>query len=97
MSSPGQRQAAFLEHRPGRKCGRVLPDAVADIATFETMRERHGNGANVTVVKEAMALLGFRMGPVRLPGLPVLNAAERAELRGAMAGWGVLPGAVAAE
>ncbi|MFN3854906.1 MAG: dihydrodipicolinate synthase family protein [Phreatobacter sp.] len=69
---------------------------VSEIATFETMRTRYGNGANVTVVKEAMALLGFEMGPVRLPGLPALNAAERAELRRAMAGWGVLA-AVAAE
>jgi 4-hydroxy-tetrahydrodipicolinate synthase len=57
------------------------------IAGFETMRTKYGNGANVTVVKEAMGLLGFPVGPVRLPGLPALNEQERAELRRIVAGW----------
>ncbi len=63
---------------------------VAEIAPFETMRTKYGNGANVTVVKEAMGLLGFEVGPVRLPGLPALNEVERAELLRVMTGWGVL-------
>ena len=58
------------------------------IAGFEKLRTKYGNGANVTVVKEALGLLGTDVGPVRLPGLPELNAAERAELRAIVASWG---------
>jgi 4-hydroxy-tetrahydrodipicolinate synthase len=58
------------------------------IAGFETLRTKYGNGANVTVVKEALDLLGTDVGPVRLPGLPELNAAEKAELRAIVSGWG---------
>lgn len=61
---------------------------VSEIAGFETMRTKYGNGANVTVVKEALGLLGTPVGPVRLPGLPELNEGERAELRKIVAGWG---------
>lgn len=61
---------------------------VSEIAGFETMRTKYGNGANVTVVKEALGLLGTPVGPVRLPGLPELNESERAELRKIVAGWG---------
>ena len=60
---------------------------VSEIAGFETMRTKYGNGANVTVVKEALGLLGTPVGPVRLPGLPELNEAERAELRAIVSGW----------
>jgi 4-hydroxy-tetrahydrodipicolinate synthase len=63
---------------------------VSEIAGFETMRTKYGNGANVTVVKEALGLLGTDVGPVRLPGLPELNESERAELRKIVAGWGAL-------
>lgn len=58
------------------------------IAPFEAMRTKYGNGANVTVVKEAMGLLGRPVGPVRLPGLPALNAAEKAELARIVGSWG---------
>ncbi|RDJ25425.1 dihydrodipicolinate synthase family protein [Bosea caraganae] len=60
---------------------------VSEIAGFETMRTKYGNGANVTVVKEALGLLGTPVGPVRLPGLPELNEGERTELRRIVAGW----------
>lgn len=60
---------------------------VSEIAGFETMRTKYGNGANVTVVKEALGLLGTPVGPVRLPGLPELNESERAELRKIVSGW----------
>jgi 4-hydroxy-tetrahydrodipicolinate synthase len=63
---------------------------VSAIAGFETLRTKYGNGANVTVVKEALGLLGTPVGPVRLPGLPELNEAERAKLRSIVAGWGAL-------
>ena len=60
---------------------------VDGIAGFETMRTKYGNGANVTVVKEAMGLLGMPVGPVRLPGLPGLNESERAELGRIVRDW----------
>jgi 4-hydroxy-tetrahydrodipicolinate synthase len=50
------------------------------IAPFEKMRTLHNNGANVTVVKEALMLKGIDTGPVRLPGLPRLADADRAAL-----------------
>ena len=61
---------------------------VDEIAGFETLRTKYGNGANVTVVKEALGLLGTNVGPVRLPGLPELNESERAELRKIVGSWG---------
>jgi 4-hydroxy-tetrahydrodipicolinate synthase len=60
---------------------------VDGIAGFEAMRTKYGNGANVTVVKEALGLMGRPVGPVRLPGLPELNPAEKAELAAIVAGW----------
>ncbi|WP_324134953.1 dihydrodipicolinate synthase family protein [Bosea sp. (in: a-proteobacteria)] len=64
---------------------RVEVDAIAG---FETLRTKYGNGANVTVVKEALGLLGRNVGPVRLPGLPELNAEEKAQLRAIVSSWG---------
>lgn len=61
---------------------------VDEIAGFETLRTKYGNGANVTVVKEALGLLGTNVGPVRLPGLPELNESERVELRKIVGNWG---------
>ncbi|MCM0021906.1 MAG: dihydrodipicolinate synthase family protein [Tagaea sp.] len=55
------------------------------IAGFEQLRTRHNNGANVTVVKEALMLQGFPVGPARLPNLPKLDAADRTRLEGLMA------------
>jgi 4-hydroxy-tetrahydrodipicolinate synthase len=58
---------------------------VAPIAPFEALRTKHNNGANVTVVKEALMLSGWPVGPVRLPGLPQLAEADRAALAGILA------------
>jgi 4-hydroxy-tetrahydrodipicolinate synthase len=62
---------------------------VDQIAPFESMRTMHNNGANVTVVKEAMNMMGVPVGPVRLPGLPALTPADREKLRGILASWGL--------
>lgn len=51
------------------------------IAEFESLRTKYNNGANVTVVKEALAMLGNEVGPVRVPGVVALNEGERAILR----------------
>lgn len=61
---------------------------IAPIAAFEAMRTKHNNGANVTVVKEALMLEGWAVGPVRLPGLPRLDDADRAALGGILAALG---------
>jgi len=63
---------------------------VAAIAAFETMRTRFNNGANVTVVKEALKLIGLSVGDVRVPGLPRLDDAALSTLRGILEGWGIL-------
>lgn len=52
------------------------------IAGFEALRTKYNNGANVTVVKEALGMLGNDVGPVRIPGVVALNDDERALLRG---------------
>lgn len=60
------------------KAARSLIDAIAG---FEALRTRYQNGANVTVVKEALKMLGTDVDPVRIPGVKALNSAERAELK----------------
>ncbi|MGK9051940.1 dihydrodipicolinate synthase family protein [Neorhizobium petrolearium] len=60
---------------------------VAEIAGFEMLRTKFNNGANVTVVKEALMLRGDNVGPVRLPGLPALDAADRKHLEQILKGW----------
>lgn len=50
------------------------------IVEFEKMRTLFRNGSNVTVVKEALALTGTPVGPVRLPGVPQLPSEERRKL-----------------
>jgi 4-hydroxy-tetrahydrodipicolinate synthase len=68
---------------------------VAEIAPFEHLRTKHNNGANVTVVKEAMAMTGLAVGPVRSPGLTRLDDADRAALRDLMQRWGLIARAAA--
>jgi 4-hydroxy-tetrahydrodipicolinate synthase len=69
------------------------------IAPFEAMRTHFNHGANVTVVKEALMLLGLAVGPARIPGLIALDAADRERLRGVLTNWGLhpLPVSVAAQ
>lgn len=54
---------------------------IAPIAGFEVLRTKYLNGANVTVVKEALGMLGEPVGPVRAPGMEALNDEERESLR----------------
>jgi 4-hydroxy-tetrahydrodipicolinate synthase len=60
---------------------------VARIAGFEQLRTKFNNGANVTVVKEALAIRGDDVGPVRLPGLPALDGADRKRLEEILKSW----------
>jgi 4-hydroxy-tetrahydrodipicolinate synthase len=61
------------------------------------MRTKFNNGANVTVVKEAMALGGWNVGPVRPPGLPSLSDRDREELGRILEGIGQVQKVRAAE
>ncbi|AYM59935.1 dihydrodipicolinate synthase family protein [Agrobacterium fabrum] len=60
---------------------------VEKIELFERLRTRYRNGANVTVVKEAMEIMGLAVGPVRAPGLVRLDAPDRALLENLLASW----------
>lgn len=60
---------------------------VEKIELFERLRTRYRNGANVTVVKEAMEIMGLAVGPVRAPGLVRLDQNDREALEGLLAGW----------
>lgn len=51
------------------------------LSQFEELRTHYRNGSNVTVVKEALGMLGTNVGAVRLPGVPALSQEERATLR----------------
>jgi 4-hydroxy-tetrahydrodipicolinate synthase len=51
------------------------------VTPFEQLRTIHNNGANFTVVKEAMVMQGLPVGPARLPNLPRLDEASRARLK----------------
>ncbi|OAP36653.1 dihydrodipicolinate synthase family protein [Sinorhizobium glycinis] len=62
-------------------------DVLALIEPFERMRTKYRNGANVTVVKEAVGMTGLAVGAVRLPGLPQLDAEDRVILAGLLKTW----------
>lgn len=55
---------------------------------FEAMRARRSSGANVSVIKEALAQLGVCDRTVR-PPISDLPAGERAEVAGILAAWGL--------
>ncbi|MFS8047482.1 dihydrodipicolinate synthase family protein [Rhizobium sp. BR 314] len=60
---------------------------VAKLEPFERMRTKFRNGANVTVVKEAVRYSGLDVGPVRVPGLPQLDRKDREELHALLRSW----------
>ncbi len=51
------------------------------------MRTLESNGANVTVVKEAMNQLGIAVGAVRAPGVIALNPDQRERLAVLLDDW----------
>ena len=60
---------------------------VNKLEPFERMRTKFRNGANVTVVKEAVTYSGLTVGPVRVPGLPQLDQKDREELHRLLKDW----------
>lgn len=67
------------------------------IEPFERLRSKYRNGANVTVVKEATAIVtGLHVGPVRVPGLPRLEPQDRASLEAMLKTWPLADGDLSA-
>ena len=64
--------------------------AIAAIRAFEELRAQEQNGANVSVVKAALALMGEDAGPTRPPAAWPLAPDSLARLRTLMAGWGLV-------
>jgi 4-hydroxy-tetrahydrodipicolinate synthase len=64
---------------------------VDSIAAFEVLRAKNASGNNVTVVKEAVNMLGIPVGTVRAPGTETLNAQDRATLQEILASWAAAP------
>lgn len=60
------------------------------IEPFERLRTKYRNGANVTVVKEAVTMMGLPVGAVREPGLQRLDAEDRESLLQLLKTWKVL-------
>jgi 4-hydroxy-tetrahydrodipicolinate synthase len=60
---------------------------VSRLEPFERMRTKFRNGANVTVVKEAVTYSGLNVGPVRVPGLPRLDQKDREDLFRMLQDW----------
>lgn len=60
---------------------------IAGIAPFEALRAEEQNGANVSVVKAALALMGEEVGHARPPAAWPLAPESLARLRDLVAGW----------
>ena len=65
-------------------------EVVTLIEPFERLRTKYRNGANVTVVKEAVTMMGLPVGAVREPGLQRLDAGDRESLLQLLKTWKVL-------
>lgn len=63
---------------------------IGEMLPFEELRAQENNGANVTVVKAALQLMGNDCGATRPPSAWPLTDAAQAELRKLMAGWNAL-------
>lgn len=61
------------------------------IAPFEAMRAMHGNGWNVTVVKQAMRAMGHAVGLARPPATTELPEPYARRVEALLADWGCLP------
>jgi 4-hydroxy-tetrahydrodipicolinate synthase len=61
------------------------------IRPFEQLRSLENNGANVTVIKSALQLLGADCGAARPPATWPLPAGPKEELRRLLASWDVKP------
>jgi len=65
---------------------------IAEIGAFEALRSEEQNGANVSVVKAALALMNEDCGATRPPSAWPVAPDSLARLTTLMAGWGLLHG-----
>ncbi len=63
---------------------------IGTMSSFEELRAGEGGGANVAVVKSALAMMGQDCGHVRPPGAWPLTARQAKELRLRLAEWGLV-------
>ena len=68
---------------------------IAAIAGFEALRSEEQNGANVAVVKAALAMVGDDVGAARPPAAWPLPPGSLARLRDLLAEWGMIRQAAA--
>jgi 4-hydroxy-tetrahydrodipicolinate synthase len=68
---------------------------IAAIAGFEALRSEEQNGANVSVVKAALGMIGEEVGAARAPAAWPLPPGSLAALRGLLEGWGMIRQAAA--
>lgn len=66
---------------------------IQSMSRFEELRAQEQNGANVSVVKAALQLMGDDCGPVRPPSAWPLTKAQGSELQSLLGGWNLLPSA----
>lgn len=64
-------------------------EAIDAIAPFETLRAQEEGGANVSVVKAALRLMGSDVGPARPPAAWPLTLPAEQQLRQLLAQWGL--------
>ncbi|WP_020202713.1 MULTISPECIES: dihydrodipicolinate synthase family protein [Cupriavidus] len=62
---------------------------IGEMLPFEELRAQENNGANVTVVKAALRIMGNDCGATRPPSAWPLNAGQQAQLQALLAGWGL--------
>lgn len=63
---------------------------IREMQPFEELRAQENNGANVTVVKAALQLMGNDCGPTRAPSAWPLTDLQREKLQALMRGWNLL-------
>lgn len=60
---------------------------IGEMLPFEELRAQENNGANVTVVKAALQLMGHNCGTTRAPSAWPLTDSQQAQLHALLAGW----------
>jgi 4-hydroxy-tetrahydrodipicolinate synthase len=68
---------------------------IGQMAPFEELRAQENNGANVTVVKTALALMGMDCGATRPPAAWPMSGVARDTLKQLLSSWGVIGNAAA--
>ncbi len=84
---PGKSMAIHAALASGDMAGAMA--LIEEVLPFEELRSQENNGANVTVVKAALRLMGTDCGATRPPSAWPLADASQKELQRLLAGWGL--------